>query len=105
MIINNKQVNIWRGTSEPPTIYHIWIRNDSELLLHNGTKWVVFIDNKYMLDKLEARINATVNGYKITDNPVLKGSDILTTKGNFVGNSVTDSLTTLDTLLTTQIID
>lgn len=105
MIINNKQVNIWRGTSEPPTIYHIWIRNDSELLLHNGTKWVVFIDNKYMLDKLDALINATVNGYKITDNPVLKSNDIVTDNGNFIKNNVAESLTTLDTLLTTQIID
>ena len=44
-IILNKQVNVWRGPSEPPTIYHVWIYDNRLLKLHNGTEWVTFLDN------------------------------------------------------------
>lgn len=81
-IINNRQVNLWRGTNPPPTIYHIWIK-DKKLLLNDGNDWVVFIDNfstiedlaklKEALSKLE---QATINGKAITSNPILKSSDI-----------------------------
>ena len=34
-MIDNKQINIWRGSSSPPTIYHIWINNENQLLKYN----------------------------------------------------------------------
>ena len=45
-MINNKQVNLWRGDSTPPTIYHIWVNNNNQILLYSeDTKeWKVFID-------------------------------------------------------------
>jgi hypothetical protein len=44
-IILNKQVNVWRGPSEPPTIYHVWICDNRLLKLYNGEEWVTFLDN------------------------------------------------------------
>jgi len=117
-----RQVNIWRGNSTPPTIYHIWIFEDSKLLLYNGTEWIVFIDDITLIDtlnKIEGRLteleadllelsNNTVNGKSIRDNPVLDGGD-LTTKlsGTFIDGtvSIANTLLELDTLLTTQIIE
>lgn len=78
--INNRQVNLWRGSSEPPTKYHIWIK-DNKLLLYNGEKWMVFVDNFESLSEIQKAIenlsNSTVNGKPIKDNPVLSSLDIL----------------------------
>ena len=96
-MVNNKQVNFWRGDMTPPTIYHIWIKDNSKMLLYDGEKWVVFLDNKEiidildkiqeMLDNMQAKIdeigNKTVNKKPIKTNPVLDGTDILV---NATGN-------------------
>ena len=52
-MVNNKQVNFWRGDMTPPTIYHIWIKDNSKMLLYDGEKWVVFLDNKEIIDILD----------------------------------------------------
>lgn len=113
-MIQNKQVNIWRGSQTPPTIYHIWIKDESKLLLYNGKEWTVFIDStstiqtiNSMLSRIDMLETLTVNGKLITSNPVLDGSDIRNTfNGTYINNtkSIADSLSTIDTLLTTQII-
>lgn len=121
-MINDKQVNLWRGSSVPPTIYHIWIRNNSQMLIYNGTEWVVFIDDEATIEKIDVLIarvdsieskvlsmdNYTVNNKAIKNNPVLNSSDLLLdSNGHFVKNtdSLTSSTIKLDTLLTTQIIE
>lgn len=121
-MVNNKQVNFWRGDQTPPTIYHIWIKDNSKMLLYNGLKWVVFLDSKEVidaieqfqdqLDKMQQDIttlgNKTVNKKYIKDNPVLNGDDISHTKnGQYISNSNTlsQSLNILDKLLTTQIFE
>lgn len=120
-MINNKQINVWRGTDEPPTIYHVWIYGMTKMLLHNGTEWVVFIDDLATVDRIEQLIssietvntkledieNYTVNEIPIRENPVLTGENIVSkTDGHFIKNtdSVKDSLLKLDILLTTQIL-
>ena len=113
-MINDRQVNIWRGSDPPPTIYHIWIKNDSQFLLYNGIKWVVFLDNEAVVQSLEefqtnldALKNSTVNGKKIIDNPVLTGQDIATAvNGIYIiqEDSIATSLQKIDKLLQTQII-
>ena len=113
-MIQNKQVNIWRGNEEPPTIYHIWIKDESKLLLYNGTEWITFINStetiqtiESILKRLDVLEGLTVNNKKITDNPVLTGSDIKNTySGTYISqdNSISDSLSIVDKLLTTQII-
>ena len=113
-MIQNKQVNRWRGSDPPPTIYHIWIKDESKLLLYNGTEWVTFIDStetiqiiQSILDRLDSLEGHTINNKKIVDNPVLSGSDIKNTySGTFVSNtnSISDALSTIDKLITTQII-
>lgn len=81
--INNRQVNLWRGSNEPPTKYHIWIKDD-KLLLYNGEQWIVFVDNFESISDLKSAIeklsNSTVNGKAIKDNPVLTSLDILVGK-------------------------
>lgn len=121
-IINNKQVSIWRGTTVPPTIYHVWIKDDSKLMLYDGTEWKVFVDNIEItetlnkilnqLDELEKEVNKlgnnTVNGKPIKSNPVLNGTDLLLTKGgNYVEakDTLSTSVLTIDNMLRTQIIE
>lgn len=121
-MVNNKQVNFWRGDQTPPTIYHIWIRDNSKMLLYDGEKWVVFLDNKeiidildkiqQLLDEMQDKIddigNKTVNKKAIKTNPILDGTDILiNATGNYVIPTKTLAQTALrfDNLLTTQIIE
>lgn len=121
-MVNNKQVNFWRGDMTPPTIYHIWIKDNSKMLLYDGEKWVVFLDNKEiidildkiqeMLDNMQDKIdeieNKTVNKKPIKTNPVLDGTDILVNAtGNYVIPTETLAQTALrlDNLLSTKIIE
>lgn len=114
-MVNNKQVNFWRGDMTPPTIYHIWIKDNSKMLLYDGEKWVVFLDNKEIidiLDKVQQLLdeigNKTVNKKPIKTNPVLDGTDILiNATGNYVIPTETLAQTALrlDNLLTTKIIE
>ena len=122
MMINNKQINVWRGDQEPPTIYHVWLYNNTKLLLHNGTEWVIFIDDAATvtrIDELAEQIENvkqsvseleqhTINHIAISENPVLTGEDIMSnTTGSFLtgSDSIAQSLQKLDRLLTTQIIE
>ena len=122
VMVNNKQVNFWRGDMTPPTIYHIWIKDNSKMLLYDGEKWIVFLDNKEvidilnkiqdMLDSMQNQIdvigNKTVNKKPIKTNPVLDGTDInINGNGNFIVSteSVAQTAIKFDTLLTTQIIE
>lgn len=122
VMVNNKQVNFWRGDITPPTIYHIWIKDNSKMLLYDGEKWVVFLDNKEiidildniqnMLDEMQTKIedigNKTVNRKPIKTNPILDGTDILiNTTGNYVvpTETVADTALRFDRLLTTKIIE
>ncbi len=120
-MINNKQVNIWRGDQEPPTLFHVWIYKNEKILLHNGKEWIVFIDDAGLTDQIdklydELKIikndlnnisSATVNNKLIKNNPVLNGSDLLLeVDGEFVNSkkSISDNIIQLDTMFVTQII-
>lgn len=113
-MINDRQVNIWRGSDPPPTIYHVWIKNDSQFLLYNGNEWIVFLDNEAVvlaLDQFQTNLNtlknSTVNGKKIIDNPVLTAQDITTAiNGTYITqeDTISTSLQKIDKLLQTQII-
>ena len=121
-MVNNKQVNFWRGDQIPPTIYHIWIKDNSKMLLFDGEQWVVFLDNKEIIDivnKIQEKLdnmqkeienlgNKTVNKKAIKNNPVLDGTDILVNAtGNYVIPTETLAQTALrlDNLLSTKIIE
>lgn len=118
-MINNKQVNLWRGTDTPPTIYHIWVKDEAQLLLYNGSAWVVFIDDKKILEELgilkklveshdsdiKALKIATVNNIPILENPVLDASKIENSPQGFLGNNVEESLLNINELFTTKIIE
>lgn len=120
-MINNKQVNIWRGDQEPPTLFHVWIYKNQKILLHNGVEWVVFINDTEIIDKVNKLQNevksiqqsldilskSTINNKLIKNNPVLTGDDLILNKnGEFLDSekSLTDSIIQLDTMFVTQII-
>lgn len=122
MIIDNKQVNIWRGGLDPPTIYHVWIKDDSKMLLYNGEEWVIFIDDLTTVQRINELYNQvqtinqsinslnnnTINNKKIINNPILEASDlILNRSGTFINSNenVANTIVELDTLLNTQIIE
>ena len=111
-MIQNKQVSIWRGSQTPPTLYHIWLRNESELLRYDDqqAKWVIFLDgnnlDKKIMEFLEMLANVTVNGHAIMDSPELNGEDIkINIEGNYIkrDDTVAEALATLDALMTTKV--
>lgn len=114
-MIKNKQVNLWRGPDPPPTIYHIWLKDESQLLRYDEEEqqWLIFLDSKGLLQKFSQLIDAiddlanfTVNGKDIKDDPVLDGSDILTAyDGNYIKrtDSLQKAVSILDKLLTTKV--
>ncbi len=107
-MINNKQVNIWRGSDEPPTKFHIWITESITqinpsltewvLKLHDGIEWIPFVHNADLaadlvlvlndilnlqnaLTSLENKVyNYTINSKKIKDNPILNAEDLLSAR-------------------------
>lgn len=112
-MVNNKQVNFWRGDQTPPTIYHIWIKDNSKMLLYDGEKWVVFLDNKEIIEiintiqqQIEDLKSKTVNKKPIINNPIINSTDIpMEVTGNFIDDTVSQTMLRFDKLLTTQIIE
>lgn len=113
-MIDNKQINVWKGSNPPPTIYHIWLYN-KQLKLYNDTSksWEILTDQaetvdkiKDLLKKVEIIDSYTINKKAISSNPILRDSDItLNSSGTYIKNNISESLLNLDNLLTTQIID
>ena len=108
----NKQVNLWRGTDPPPTLYHIWFKDESQLLRYdeNVKDWVVFLDSgrivKLIQDFMDALDNLSINGHLLTENPVLDGSDLLVGQdGHYIKkeNTLQQATLKLDSLLTTKV--
>lgn len=119
-MINNKQVNLWRGSDPPPTFYHIWIYDNKEMRLYNGTEWVTFVDELFILEKLnllEKKIienkesidkitNFTINNKQISANPILNAGDIPSNYQTLLqGPYVEDKLICTESLFTTLIIE
>lgn len=111
-MIQNKQVSIWRGSQEPPTIYHLWFKNEAELLRYDEqqAKWVIFLDGSNLDNKitefLDMLANITINGQPISDSPELTGQDIkINIEGNYINrdNTVASALARLDALMTTKV--
>lgn len=111
-MIQNKQISIWRGTSAPPTLYHIWFKDESQLLRYDDTlkDWVVFLDadtlNERIADFLAQLDGLSVNNKPIIESPVLDGTDLkITFEGNYLaqGQTVDSALQTIDALLTTKV--
>ena len=113
-MIKNKQVNIWRGPDPPPTIYHIWFKDEELLLRYDEVKqdWIVFLDSanisqviKQFVDSID---NASVNGYSILESPVLDAADLkIGEDGHYIkaNNTIQEATLKLDSLLTTKVYD
>lgn len=73
-MINNRQVNLWRGNQEPPTIYHIWIKDNNKLLLYDGNIWKTFLDESAVAaiqETLKKKANLVLGTVPITELPVV----------------------------------
>ena len=116
-MINNKQVNIWRGTDPPPTKYHIWFKDETYLLKYDEAlqDWIIFLDSKGIDNKISEVLELlyqlsdfTVNGKDIKTNPVLEAQDLtINYSGNYIhsNDTIEQSIITFDKLLTTKIYD
>ena len=111
-MIQNKQVNLWRGSDPPPTLYHIWFKDESQLLRYDDEikDWVVFLDSgkvaKLISDFMNILETVTINGHPIQESPDLDGSDILVGhNGHYIRkeNTLQQATLKLDSLLTTKI--
>lgn len=54
----NKNISIWRGSQAPPTIHHVWIKENNTIYLHNGNNWDPVIDSdayETLLDYLQQK--------------------------------------------------
>lgn len=40
----NKNISVWRGIVAPPTHSHLWIKNDSTILIYRDGSWVNMFD-------------------------------------------------------------
>lgn len=113
-MIQNKQVSIWRGADAPPTLYHLWFKNEKQLLRYDETRsdWVVFLDSSNLDVKIAEFLAAldsfTINGKYIKDSPVLEGHDLkINVQGNYINRdqTISEALQTLDGLLTTKVYE
>lgn len=116
-MIKNKQVNVWRGDQVPPTLYHLWLKDETQLLKYDEElkDWIVFLDSnqikKIITDfqsELDDTLNATINGYPVREGVTLTAADIYVLfSGNYVkqGDSTNEALKKLDQLLTTKVYE
>lgn len=111
-MIQNKQVNLWRGTDPPPTLYHIWFKDESQLLRYDETikDWVVFLDSgeiiKLISDFMDRIDRLSINGYPLSESPILDASDLLVGQdGHYIKkeNTLKQATLKLDSLLTTKV--
>lgn len=73
-MINNRQVNLWRGIQEPPTIYHIWIKDNNKLLLYDGNNWKTFLDEPAVAviqEALKKKANLVLGTVPVNELPIV----------------------------------
>ena len=72
-MINNRQINLWRGNQEPPTIYHIWIKDNNKLLLYDGNNWKTFLDESAVAviqEALKKKANLVLGTVPVNELPI-----------------------------------
>lgn len=72
-MINNRQVNLWRGNQEPPTIYHIWIKDNNKLLLYDGNNWKTLSDESAVAaiqETLKKKANLVLGTVPVNELPI-----------------------------------
>lgn len=72
-MINNRQINLWRGNQEPPTIYHIWIKDNNKLLLYDENNWKIFLDESAVAaiqETLKKKANLVLGTVPVNELPI-----------------------------------
>lgn len=49
----NKNISVWRGSKQPPTNYHLWVNEENDILLYDGTEWKTIVDDNNYEDLRE----------------------------------------------------
>ena len=70
----NKNISIWRGSNTPPTNYHLWIKDDNQIYLHNGTTWDPIVDQDAFENLPVKNISSTEKVLSLTTNGILSSS-------------------------------
>lgn len=39
----NKNISVWRGSEYPPTLTHLWIKDDNNILIYKDGEWEPFV--------------------------------------------------------------
>lgn len=97
VLAKNKQVNVWRGPDAPPTIHHVWIRDDESLYLYNGETWVSFMEYPGLTLSVEdgkVKIASGEDYFYITTSGAAIG---INTNVDHTVTITSDALNTIDT--------
>lgn len=94
-LVNNRQVNVWRGSDEPPTLHHVWIKDDTTLYLYDSSynEWVAFLEypgiTVQQLEDGSVKVSTGETGFT------------LATSGNALSiNKIGDTITLISNALT-----
>ena len=65
-----KNVSIWRGTSNPPTDYHLWLRDDGNIYIKEDQDWISITsaDTSSILGELQNKIDLIENNLSNLQN-------------------------------------
>lgn len=58
--MNGKNISVWRGDSDPPTIHHIWIKQNSIYLYDEGN-WNLLSQEDIRYNELMTEISQKVD--------------------------------------------
>lgn len=58
----NKNISVWRGSEPPPTKYHVWVKTDNSIYLHNGQDWEEISADSSRLSQLEDKVEKITTG-------------------------------------------
>lgn len=46
----NKNISVWRGSNIPPTDYHLWVKENGDLLIKLSDSWITLIKHSSISD-------------------------------------------------------
>lgn len=58
----NKNISIWRGSDTPPTLHHIWVKEDGSILNYNNGEWTSILDSEFQT-KIEDYISKNLDNH------------------------------------------
>lgn len=93
-LVNNRQVNVWRGSAPPPTIHHLWVKDEETVYLYDEDiqNWRPLQSSQASVEIPPLEIKATSKGVEVTQGD---SKFTISTQGNSLGinTDVKDTIT------------